>query len=138
MKLFLALVFLLHLCAGQKTNITLNKEILRSLRRLDGLWKDDKLSLTTDTVRVPSVSMINNATSCVSVFVSELKSLLGNVTVHKDHKHILKELRGNLDLLKSRSKNDSRCQMRELMEDESPFQPYQDFIRKLSSMPHAA
>ncbi|XP_078025776.1 uncharacterized protein LOC144463884 [Epinephelus lanceolatus] len=132
MKCVFALVALLHLCYSYKLNKTLNGEIKAKLDILHHLCSKKEVNITSpDMVRIPGPEMTSHASSCVSVYVRELKHLLGNVTVHKGNEHILQELEANLQALDPHQEANPICRMvqrRSLL----PFKTYTLFLKKLN------
>ncbi|KAL7394760.1 hypothetical protein ABVT39_003582 [Epinephelus coioides] len=132
MKCVFALVALLHLCYSYKLNKTLNGEINRRLGTLNNLYNKKEVNITSpDMVRIPGSEMTSHASSCVSVYVRELKHLLGNVTVHKGNEHILQELEANLEALDPHQEANPICRMVQRMSLQ-PFRSYTWFLKKLN------
>lgn len=133
MKSVFALVVLLHLCDGSTSDMGLNSEIIIRLKRLNTLFRSDKVVLP-DLMRLPNMSKTPNLSSCVNRFVTNLKQVLDNVTVHRDNQHILHELLANLRSVKMGEQGHPECYTKLRGKEMKPFQSYINFFRKLNNL----
>ncbi|KAK5925340.1 hypothetical protein CgunFtcFv8_017871 [Champsocephalus gunnari] len=124
MKVVFALVVLLHLCHS-KDNKKVYKEII------DGLNELGPANISLQTVLVPFMDMKTDQSTCVSCYVKELKSLLGNVTVNTSNKHIIQGLQANLQILNLGVQRN--CRMIPSRMIKRYFKPYIRFFMKLNS-----
>ncbi|KAL6117892.1 uncharacterized protein ACO6RY_15591 [Pungitius sinensis] len=83
---------------------------------------------------LPNLSKTANLSSCVSHFVTKLKQVLFNVTVHRDSQHILKELKENLKLVVTHEQDYPGCKTKLRQKELKPFRSYVHFFQKLNNL----